>query len=155
MIITLSADENTSWWFYCVIPTGLSETLAIQQFYLVKLLGLNLKSKADNLRIRELVKKSHTATGVGSAIAFLCSSLVYATSNQLGIGYLGLCVAVVKLAIIIFIGSYLHGHEESVRGDTHHEESELPMQNDESGESHNVTDIGSDPLEQSDSYSWI
>lgn len=118
VVVGLVIDPDASWWFYLIIPTGFSETLAIQQFYLVRLLDLDLKSKADNLHIRDLVKKSHTSTGVGSATAFFCSSAVYTNFDQLGVGYLGLGVAVAKLILVLFLGTRIQSTSKHKEEDT-------------------------------------
>jgi len=107
VVAAVFTAPNVGWWFYPLIPTGLSETLAVQQFYLMRLLTIDTDSSEGDWRMRELVKASHTGTGVGSAIAFVSSTACFTYWQEQGVGLLGLGVAVAKLVLVIAIGSSL------------------------------------------------
>jgi len=90
-------------WFLLVVPTGFSETLPVQQHYLERLLRINGKSSESQEVMRTYVKKSHTGTGVGSAVAFFTCALVYSKFQVFGVGMLGEAVALCKVLLSVVI----------------------------------------------------
>jgi len=85
-------------WYIPIALTGLAETLPVQQYFLTRLFQVTSDSSEEvKDQVRELVKQSHTGTGIGSAVAFLTSSQTYQAFGLYGVAILGLCVASLKL----------------------------------------------------------
>lgn len=106
VLVMVLTKAGSVFWYIPVVFTGLSETLPVQQYYLTQIFENQGDSNQDAVRerIRELVKQSHTGTGIGSAVAFLTSSQIYYSYNLAGVAVLGLGVAVLKLLTVLIIG---------------------------------------------------
>jgi len=122
-------DPKFEHWFYFMIPTGLSETLPVQQHYLSRLMQVDTDSQIGQTIMRRYVKKSHTGTGVGSAAAFITSAYAMGVFKVLGVGFLGLGVAVLKLLLVVVIECMLP--RQVKRGSVTGMSAVMPMNNQE------------------------
>jgi len=98
MLIMLWTDVSAKLWYVPIALAGLAETLPVQQYFLIRLLQVSEDSSEElKNRARELVKQSHTGTGIGSAVAFFGSSRCYQAFGLYGVAVLGFGVASLKL----------------------------------------------------------
>mmetsp|Transcript_20580 Transcript_20580/g.45816 ORF Transcript_20580/g.45816 Transcript_20580/m.45816 type:complete len:347 (+) Transcript_20580:131-1171(+) len=108
LVAYIEIDDDGKMWFIPLLFTGSAETLAIQQLYLMGLFGT---ADDDNASLRNAVKKSHTGTGIGSAVAFLAASQVFSHFGVQGIAYLGFGIMVAKIVTNLLI-DYLHHRKQ-------------------------------------------
>ncbi len=101
LVIYIEVLPDGKYWYIPFAFLGPAETLAIQQFYLIKLYGADVHE--DNMDLRHAVKASHTGTGIGSMAAFLTSSRVYAAYGIPGVSYLGLGIQAAKIVTNLMI----------------------------------------------------
>merc|ERR1712008_47781 len=104
MLTMLLTGLGADLWSIPVALPGLAETLPVQQYFLMRLFRASAHSSEElKDEMRELVKQSHTGTGIGSAAAFLTSSQGYQAFGLEGVAVLGLGVASLKLLTEITI----------------------------------------------------
>ena len=109
LIVYLETSTDPTLWYIPITITGVAETLAVQQYFLVCMYS-QAKGETiepDDPQVRRAVKASHTGTGLGSALAFITSSQTYELHGLRGVAYLGLAIAVLKCATSIAIGMAL------------------------------------------------
>uniref|UniRef100_A0A7S4ABZ5 Uncharacterized protein n=1 Tax=Pseudo-nitzschia australis TaxID=44445 RepID=A0A7S4ABZ5_9STRA len=108
----LNFPEGKVWWIPLAF-TGFSETLPIQQKYLLGLFPNSEKKDEgeDDMGLRNAVKQSHTGTGVGSMAAFILASQIYSQFEIKGMAYCGLTIMVVKIVTNLII-DYIHFQTE-------------------------------------------
>mmetsp|Transcript_21026 Transcript_21026/g.46328 ORF Transcript_21026/g.46328 Transcript_21026/m.46328 type:complete len:597 (+) Transcript_21026:42-1832(+) len=101
MLVYVLADDTPSHWYFLVMLTGVAETLPVQQHFLLKMFS-NARPE-DARHVNEAVKASHTATGIGSALAFLSAPQLYTHWGLSGVGLLGVSISVMKLIVSLAI----------------------------------------------------
>lgn len=108
MLTMLLTGLGADLWYIPIALTGLAETLPVQQYFLTRLFQVSVDSSEEvKDHVRELVKASHTGTGIGSAVAFFTSSQGYQTFGLHGVAILGLGVASLKLLTEVTISVQL------------------------------------------------
>lgn len=108
MLTMLLTGIGADLWYIPIALTGLAETLPVQQYFLTRLFQVSVDSSEEvKDHVRELVKASHTGTGIGSAVAFFTSSQGYQTFGLQGVAILGLGVATLKLLTEVTISMQL------------------------------------------------
>eukprot|EP00536_Pseudo-nitzschia_multiseries_P006858 jgi/Psemu1/304419/fgenesh1_kg.151_\ len=107
MVYVFQVPEGNMW-FIPLMLTGFAETLPIQQHYMI---GLFPDAEDDDVDLRNAVKKSHTATGIGSMAAFLFASQTYHYASIKGIAVLGFGFMICKIGTNIVI-DYIHYQNE-------------------------------------------